>query len=703
MVPVATPSPNAMRIALVGNPNCGKTTLFNRLTGSRGKVGNMPGVTVDAVEAKVKGEPGWTLLDLPGTYSLYATGLDEQVTQQVLMAGGVDAVWLVLDSAALRSSLFLALQVMEMGFPVAVIVNTTDETAVDFDAMRHNFGVDVVAVNAVKTPEVDLLGRVRSLQPQPARPAGECTLPKKWPELKTLLQPAFVPFSDARLNYFLRRNAPPDWLTEAEQQALAFAREHIAESSAALQLEEAGWRMARVRSLAEQFLPPPEPEDEAALAASARRTTRADAILTHPVWGHLILGAVFLFIFQAVYAWASWPMDQVDAAFGWLLEQLADVLPATWWRSLLVDGLLAGVAGIVVFVPQIMILFGLTAALDQTGYMARVGFLGDRFLSRLGLNGRSIVPLVGGMACAVPAVMAARSIPGKRERLLTILVTPLMTCSARLPVYAFLIGFVVPDSRVLGGLFNLQGLFLFGIYVLSTLAALGLAFALHRGLPRRNEGTFTLEWPAYRWPRLSDIGQEMLSKGWTFVSSAGQVILVVSLGLWGLSQIGPSGALDAVDARYANRPETPENTLARESERLEASWIGQIGHFIEPAVRPLGYDGKMGIAILTSFAAREVFVGTMSTLYPTADSDYGSVTALQRRLATEIHPSTGKPLLNPASAASLIIFYMFAMQCMSTVAVVQRELKSWAWALGQAVGFTVLAYVTACLVYQLWP
>lgn len=663
----------------------------------------MPGVTVNAVKAPLKGEPDWTLTDLPGTYSLYATGPDELVTQEALMAGGVDAVWLVVDSAALRSSLFLVLQVMELGFPVAVIVNTTDETPIDLDAMRHNFGVDVIAVDAVKTPEVDLLGRVRSLQPQEARPAGDCTLPEPWAELSALLKPAFPEATDAMLNYWLRRSAAPTWLTEAESKALAFAREHVTASPAALQLEEAGWRMGRVRSLAEQFLPPPAPEDEAALAASTRRTTRADAILTHPVLGNVILGAVFFVIFQAVYAWASWPMDQVDAAFGWLLGQLADVLPATWWRSLLVDGLLAGVAGIVVFVPQIMILFGLTAALDQTGYMARVGFLGDRFLARLGLNGRSIVPLVGGLACAVPAVMAARSIPGKRERLLTILVTPLMTCSARLPVYAFLIGFVVPDDRVLGGLLNLQGLFLFGIYVLSTLAALALAFALHRGLPRRNEGTFTLEWPAYRWPRLRDVGREMLSKGWTFVSSAGQVILIVSLALWGLSQYGPGDAMAEADAQFAGMAETEELDQARSAARMEASWIGQIGHFIEPAVRPLGYDGKMGIAILTSFAAREVFVGTMSTLYPTADSDYGSVTALQKRLATEIHPATGKPLLNPASAASLIIFYMFAMQCMSTVAVVQRELKSWTWALGQAVGFTLLAYLAACVVYQIWP
>lgn len=693
--------PGTLRIALIGNPNCGKTTLFNRLTGKRGKVGNMPGVTVSATAAPMLTEPNWTLVDLPGTYSLFADSLDEQVTQTALLGGQVDAVWLVLDSGALRSSLFLLLQIMELGFPAAIIVNASDNTTIDLEAMRNELGVDVMDLDAVRTPQMDLNGRIRSLQVRTAVPNGLCHRFSNWDEVTSLLRPTFGDISDAWLNHLVRRNDVATWLDDRKQQALSFAREHVDQTPAALQLEDAGWRMETVRKLSAIFLPEPAPEDQKALAKSAQKTTRADAILTHPLWGHLILAVVFFWIFQAVYAWASWPMDQVDVAFGWLIATLEGMAPDTWWRSMLLDGLLSGIAGIVVFVPQIMILFGMTAALDQTGYMARVGFLGDRFLARIGLNGRSIVPLVGGMACAVPAVMAARSIPGKRERLLTILVTPLMTCSARLPVYAFLIAFIVPDQQVVGGWFNLQGLFLFGIYVLSTLAALALAFALHRGLPQRSEGSFTIEWPAYRWPRLAEIGNEMMSKGWTFVSSAGQIILVVSMGLWGLAQFGPGDGMDQVNARYSTLPETAENELARQGELMEASWIGQVGHFIEPFVAPLGCDGKMGIAILTSFAAREVFVGTMGTLYPTATSEGGSIRALQQRLSREIHPNTGKPLLNPASATSLILFYMFAMQCMSTVAIVQRELKSWTWALGQAVVFTALAYGLAFLAYQI--
>jgi ferrous iron transport protein B len=397
-------------------------------------------------------------------------------------------------------------------------------------------------------------------------------------------------------------------------------------------------------------------------------------------------------------------MDAVDRAFGWLY-QAGDVAIAGegWWKGLLLDGLLNGVAGIVVFVPQIMILFGLTSALEATGYMARVGFLGDRLLQRLGLGGRSVVPLVGGMACAVPAIMAARTIQGKRERLITILITPLMTCAARLPVYAFLIGFVVPNERVLGGLFNLQGLFLFGLYLFSSLSALGLAWVLHRGLPNKTEGQFTIEWPAYRWPKPLEVGREMLSKGWDFVASAGQVILIISLVIWGLGQFGPAEEMRAVHATYAD-VHTPEAEAERDAALMQASWLGHLGQWVEPAVRPLGYDGRMGIAILSSFAAREVFVGTMSALFPEGQNqttDEGRIRQLQRRLSQEIHPATGKPLLNVASATSLILFYMYAMQCMSTIVIVRKELNSWPWALSQAIGFTLFAYGLALLVYQL--
>ena len=354
---------------------------------------------------------------------------------------------------------------------------------------------------------------------------------------------------------------------------------------------------------------------------------------------------------------------------------------------------------LLVFVPQIMILFGLTSALEATGYMARVGFLGDRFLERLGLSGRSVVPLIGGMACAVPAVMAARTIPGKREQLITILVTPLMTCAARLPVYAFLIGFVVPNTTVWG--FKVQGLFLFGLYVASSISALALGLGIEPWVAQQNgrpvyHGMARLPMAAAErsGPRN---GEQRLELCVQCRSSH----LDHLHGDLGLSQFGPSDAMEAVEDRYAHMEDEAAEDI--EAARMEASWLGHLGNWIEPAVRPLGYDGRMGIAILSSFAAREVFVGTMSTLFPGGaemDSDEGRIRQLQQRLTQEVHPATGKPLLNTASAASLLIFYMYAMQCMSTVVIVRKELKSWPWALAQAIGFTLFAYGLALLVYQ---
>ncbi len=685
-----------MKYALVGNPNCGKTTLFNRLTGSRGKVGNMPGVTVSSSSATIRFDASDALIDLPGTYSLHATAPDEQVTQNVLLNPAhperPDAVLAVVDGAQLRSGLFLVHQVMEWGFPTLLVINRTNDARFDSQALARGLGIPVLVTDALNGDARAFWNDVKATAPGVARlaPVGGGPI-QGWAEAVQRVC-TVVGLDAARAGFLLRRSDVPTWMSREGQTVIHEARNLLLNedgspaSPAALQLHEVGARMALLRPLV-----PDTPQQTDAQAAS--RTTRVDAILTHPVWGHAIVALVFFGIFQAVYAWAAWPMDAVDALFSRGMQWAGERLPDTWWRSLLVDGLFAGIAGIVVFVPQIMILFGLTAILESTGYMARVGFLGDRFLQRLGLTGRSLVPLVSGMACAVPAVLAARSIPGKRERLLTILVTPLMTCSARLPVYAFLIAFIVPDQTV-AGIFNLQGLFLFSLYVVSSLAALALAALLHRTLPKRNEGGFTLEWPVYRWPQWTSVLREMVSKGWTFVHSAGRVILVVSLVLWVLGRFGPSEEMAAARAVEGTPAE-------QEAALMEASWMGQIGAFIEPAVRPLGYDGRLGIAILTSFAAREVFVGTLSTLYPTPGSEYGSITALQSRLSTEVHPRTGKPLLNVASAASLIVFYLFAMQCMSTVAIVQRELKSWTWALGQAIGFSAFAYFAAFVVYQL--
>ena len=687
-----------MKIALVGNPNCGKTTLFNRLTGRRGKVGNMPGVTVEKTEASIRKHAHIQLIDLPGTYSLYAQSEDERVTQAVLFESDIehrpDAVWLVIDSAHVRSSLFLVLQVMEMQFPVTIIINQTDQTVIDLDVLTRILGVDVIPINAAED-NVSTLGLALLASSAREGLVEEPRLvPAAWESAFQILEGAFQGENRTRLAWFLRLHHIPQWITSRQQAALILAKDEVPESPASLQLEETGWRMERIREWSDSLLPEGTSTEDAWVQAS-QRTTSLDRVLTHPIWGHVILALIFFGVFQAVYAWSAYPMDVVDQAFSWFHGAAEAHLAESWWRSLLLDGLLSGIAGIVVFVPQIMILFGLTSAMEATGYMARVGFLGDRFLQRIGLNGRSIVPLVGGMACAVPAVMAARSIAGKRERLLTILVTPMMTCSARLPVYAFLIGFLVPDTRVAGGLFNQQGLFLFSLYLISTGAALAMAWALHRGLPPRKEGSFTMEWPAYRLPRVREVVSEMISKGWGFVSSAGQVILVVSVVLWGLGRFGPTQDKETVQTATTGTLNDQKAAL------LEASWLGHIGDWIEPAVRPLGYDGRMGIAILSSFAAREVFVGTMSTLYPGPVGEEGSIRALQKRLATEIHPTTGQPLLNPASAASLIVFYMFAMQCMSTVVVVRKELNSWAWALGQAFSFTAIAYGLALLVYQL--
>lgn len=687
-----------MKIALVGNPNCGKTTLFNRLTGRRAKVSNMPGVTVERYEAPWKAQLGVQLVDLPGTYSLFAKADDERVTQRELLDPELqpDAVWIVLDSAHVRSSLFLALQVLEMGFPATVIINRTDATDVRLEALEAWLGVPAFSFHFEKERKDRLHTALAKTEPRVSTHRDERITPAAWGATFEALKALFPHATESQQAWYLRARDLPVWLNNAQTMALEAARAQLEESSAALQLEEAGWRMEHIRNNAESLIPngPEFPWEEA-----SERTTRIDRILTHPVWGYAILALVFFGIFQAVYAWSEAPMDAVDRAFGWLYQAADSAMAEGWWKGLLLDGVLNGIAGIVVFVPQIMILFGLTSALEATGYMARVGFLGDRFLEQLGLSGRSVVPLIGGMACAVPAVMAARTIPGKREQLITILVTPLMTCAARLPVYAFLIGFVVPNTTV-GG-FKVQGLFLFGLYVASSVSALALAWALNRGLPNKNEGQFTMEWPAYRWPRLSEVAREMGSKGWSFVSSAGQVILIISMVIWGLSQFGPSDAMEAVEDRYAHLKDAAPEDL--ESARMEASWLGHLGNWIEPAVRPLGYDGRMGIAILSSFAAREVFVGTMSTLFPggtEASSDEGRIRHLQQRLTQEVHPATGKPLLNTASAASLLIFYMYAMQCMSTVVIVRKELKSWPWALAQAIGFTLFAYGLALLVYQ---
>ena len=697
-----------MKLALVGNPNCGKSSLFNRLTGGRAKVANLPGVTVAPTHARLKVAADVELLDLPGTYSLHPKALDEAVTRDALLhpEQRPDGILLVLDAANIKRNLYLCLQALDLGLPTLTVVNEMDATPWSSLALEQALGTEVFAVDALGGRGVAVLAQRLATWAQNPPPAGRAFAPAPWHgqvDLSTLA--SVLPNTPAAgLELLVTSGDDPGWFPDAALDAMAAVRSDLGTGTAALQLAEAGRRSQDVRRIANAVLEETPP-------TARSMSSRLDRILTHRIGGPVILMAVFFLIFQAVYAWATWPMDLIDAGMGALMDGVRTALPVGWWSDLLVDGVLAGIGGVVIFVPQIALLFGAVAALEESGYMTRVAFMNDRWLRALGLDGRATIPLLGGFACSIPAIMSARTIPGKRERLLTILITPWMTCSARLPVYLFLIGFVVPDQPWgPGGLFNLQGLFLFAIYAGGLFAGLALSFVLHCGLPKAAPTQFIQEWPPYRAPSLMRTVQQIIRQAKAFVVGAGQVIVVVSILLWGLSNTAPGG-FETLDIQHADtlaelKAGGASDVALEQAERdwqaarMDASWSGRLGAFIEPVIAPLGYDGRMGVALIASFAAREVFVGTMATLYASPDSDEG-IRALKDRLGSEINPSTGRPILTAATAMSLIVFYMLAMQCVSTVAIVKKELGGWSWAVLQAVGMTVLAYLSAWAAFAL--
>lgn len=431
-------------------------------------------------------------------------------------------------------------------------------------------------------------------------------------------------------------------------------------------------------------------------------TEKLDDILLDRKWGYLILLAVLFLLFQSIFWLAQYPMNAIDWSITTLSGLLETSLPHAWWSELLVNGFLAGLGGILIFVPQIMILFGLITILEDSGYMARISFLSDKLMRKAGLNGKSVMPMVSGLACAVPAIMSARSIENRKERLLTILVTPLMSCSARLPVYTILVSLVIPNKFTWGFL-SWQGLTMMGLYLLGTTMALLASYVFKFIIKLKEKSFFILELPLYRAPRWKNVGVTMLEKAKIFVTDAGKIIMIISLLLWFLSSYGPSGRMEKVTAKYEQLKQQPNQdvqTLDKEyrSERLQNSYAGILGKSIEPAIKPLGYDWKIGIALITSFAAREVFVGTMATLYSVEEDN--SNTSLRQKMQAAVRQD-GTPVYNLATALSLLVFYVLAMQCMSTLAVVKRETRTWKWPIVQLVYMTALAYLMSLLVYQL--
>lgn len=704
--PIHTPLP-LRRIALVGNPNVGKSSLFNALTGLRQKVGNYAGVTIDKYVGTWHWKPDepLTVLDLPGLYSLFAKSPDERVVLPPLLDARhpdrPDVVVAVVDASQLTRSLLLVDQLRCLGLPLVVALNRLDV------AVLQGVEVDPVALEeALDLPVVAINARLGEGIPHLAKALERATLPrpKSNPMLEDVWQhelQLITPFDDPFLAKLLVSQHSYLSHLSAEQ------HQHIGElvykyqlTPLALQTEDTKGRLEHLEAISQRVSTTLQPN-------KITFTDRLDAFLLHPVGGYLVFFALLLLVFQAIFSLASAPMDWIDGGFAAVADAMRETLPESLLTDLLVDGIWSGIGGIVIFVPQIAILFALIALLEETGYMARVMFLTDKTMSRFGLNGKSIVPLISGAACAVPAIMATRNITSWRERLTTIFVTPLMSCSARLPVYIIFISLVVPATTI-WGVFGLQSLVLGALYLGGFVAALCSAWLFSRLLGRQTNSAapvFVMELPSYQLPQWRSVGITVYQKTREFIVEAGKIILAISIILWVLASYGPPQAMHQAEQeaitwyeRDSSLAESQEHLIA--AKQLEASYIGHIGHFIEPVIRPLGYDWKIGIALLTSFAAREVFVSTMATIYSVGDAEDDAEPLLEK-LRTDYNTYTKQPTFTPAVSYSLLVFYLFAMQCMATLAVVQRETRSWKWSMLQVLYMTGLAYLGAWLTYQL--
>ncbi|MCP4438462.1 MAG: ferrous iron transport protein B [Aureispira sp.] len=693
-------------IALIGNPNAGKTSLFNSLTGMNQHVGNFTGVTVDKKvgQFSTADKQKFDLIDLPGIYSLFAKSEDEHVVLETLLNPETqpDLVIILLDALHLQRSLLLFTQIQDLGFRVLPVLNMLELAEqegnhISITQLEEHIAQKIVTINARTGKGISSLKE--AVAKSKALPKGSSrleTISHEWENTLKINNLAQTNFA-ALLMAVQYQNL--SFLNTSERASIADIIESYNINILKVQVDNTAERLGQIHDWLHPTTNPTLHIDP----PSSTFTSIADKIILHPIGGYLIFLGVLMVMFQAIFSLAAYPMDWIDAGMANLITSVQSTFPEHFLTALFTDGLLAGIGGVLIFVPQIAILFAFIAVLEESGYMSRVMFIMDKIMRRFGLNGQSVVPLVSGLACAVPAIMAARSIPNGKERLITIFVTPFISCAARLPVYLIIIALVIPNTTVFG-FFGLQGLVLLGLYLAGLAATLITAWLANLFIKSDEESFFIMDLPTYKMPRWKNIGITIWQKIKTFVWDAGKIIVALSILLWVLASYGSPEAMQAAETtaktEYQQAPEqynNLENLIA--AKKLEASYLGQLGQSIEPVIQPLGYDWKIGIALLSSFAAREVFVGSLATIYNVGEAD--SDLPLIQRLKNEKRPETGEPVYDLALGLSLLIFYVLAMQCMSTLAITKKETNSWKWPMAQLVLMTGVAYIAALVIYQL--
>lgn len=692
-----------INVALIGNPNVGKTSVFNQLTGLNQQVGNYPGITVEKKMGfcKLPNNIKANILDLPGTYSLNASSIDESVVIELLLNKNdrlyPDVALVVVDVENLKRNLLLYTQIKDLEIPTILVINMADR-------MEHKgITLDIPYLEAHLKTKIALISSRKG--------HGIEELKKLIISYKTISSEPCLNASVIDVEYFNSlRNAFPNqllyklWLVitqdvnflnlERNEIRSSFTKSHS--DLKRLQQKETIKRYQFINDVLKESL-----QVDSSVAKDFR--SKLDRILTHKIWGYAIFFVILFVIFQSIFEWSKIPMDFIDTTFAALSTLAYEHLPSGMLTNLISQGIIPGIGGILIFIPQIAFLFLFISILEESGYMSRVVFLMDKIMRRFGLSGKSVVPLISGTACAIPAIMATRNIENWKERLITILVTPFTTCSARLPVYAIIIGLVIPDTYVLG-ILNVQGLTLMLLYVIGFGMAIFSAYILNIILKVKGKTFFVVEMPNYKLPMFKNVAINVVEKTKAFVAGAGKIILAISIILWFLASYGPGEQFKnaekiILENTKANPLSTTEFENAVASQKLENSYIGLMGRGIEPLISPLGYDWKIGIAIISSFAAREVFVGTLATIYSVGGTD--NENTIKSKMAEEVNPVTGEKIFNFASGISLLMFYAFAMQCASTLAITKKETNSWKWPAGQLVFMSILAYVVALIAFQI--